>query len=67
MTKFEQVMANLRESLAHATPAEDGQPSYCMVRKDELEALIECAKACGSSHYEPRDFALNQLEACADE
>ena len=79
MSKFDTVMANLRESLRHATPEEDGQPSYCMVRKDELEALIGCVNAAlsdpyvmhaGSGRSEIVDrykSALSVLEACADE
>lgn len=65
MSKFDKVMANLRESLAHATPEEDGQPPYCMVRKDELEALILCAEECMFGGY--YKAAIEKLEACADE
>jgi hypothetical protein len=71
MSKFDKVMANLRESLRHATPDEDGQPSYCMVRKDELEALMMCASAL--RHVGKNEDAwfyehpIIRLEACADE
>lgn len=63
--RFDKVMANLRESLRHATPEEDGQPSYCMVRKDELDALIGCAEECKFGGY--YKYAIERLEACADE
>jgi hypothetical protein len=67
MNKFDKVIANLRESLRHATPDEDGQPSYCMVRKDELEALLECVIAVNRMDSAGYNRSIRQLEACADE
>jgi hypothetical protein len=75
MTKYEKVMQNLRESLAHATPEEEAQPSYCMVRRDELEALILvaektdgflCAVDTAKAMY-GLAFSIGELENCADE
>ena len=68
MTKFEQVMQNLNDCLLGAHEREDGQGEWCLIRPDELAALIKLAYA----HSEPSFYgtaqleAIRQLEACAN-
>ena len=71
-SKFDKVIANLRDALAAAEELEIGGPQNRIVwlYPRELEALIDCAEVC--RYYDSgingiAGRAVTNLEACADE